>query len=134
MQVKIKITTPKGQAKGTLNKLKPFLIGFNKVKHEAYVNQDDNEMYLECEGTPRQILNISRNANLYSSFVEQIFKKKVMGKGIADLAANKEDIMELENMLKEGTKVEVIKQASAQELVDNNKSMWQRMKEGFIKV
>jgi predicted DNA-binding antitoxin AbrB/MazE fold protein len=134
MKVKIEIKTPEGQAEGTLKKLKPFLIGFNKVKSESYINNNNSIMYLECEGRPKEILKITKNCYTYTAFIDQIFKQKIMGKGIMDLADSKDDIKELEKMLKEGTKVKIIKEASAEELVEGNKSWWDNIKQKFKKV
>jgi hypothetical protein len=71
---------------------------------------------------------------MYSAFIENVFKQKVMGKGIKDLANSKEDIEELEKMLKEGTEIKVIKEATAEELIEGNKSLWDNIKEKFKKV
>ena len=134
MKVKIKISTPKGQAEGTAQKLKPFLIGFNKVKSSTYVSPDNDIIFLDIEGDARRVLKVTANAYSYAEIVKNIFKKKVMGKGIAD-ALNEKDAAELENMLTEGTTVEVIKEASAEELIGlEKKSFWQTIKDKFRKV
>lgn len=134
MKVKIKISTPKGQARGTSEKLRPFLIGFNKVKCETYVSPEDDIIFLDVEGDARRVLKVTANAYGYSEIVKNIFKKKVMGKGISD-ALNEKDAAELEKMLTEGTKVEIIREASAEELVGlEKKTFWETIKEKFKRI
>ena len=133
MRVKIKVTTPKGQAEGTSKKLKPWLIGFNKVKTETYVSPENDIIYIEVEGEPRRVLKVTENAHKYSLIINKVFEQKIMGKGIKD-AVDPKDREELEHMLKEGTQVEVIKEATAEEIIEDNKSLWQRMKEKFRRI
>ncbi len=133
MKVKIKVSTPAGQAKATAWKLKPFLIGFNKVKTETYVSANDDIIYIDVEGDARRVLKVTANAYSYATMIDQVFKKKVMGKGVID-ALNEKDAAELKSMLKDGTKVEVIKEATAEEMVDVGTTLWERIKRTFKRV
>lgn len=133
MEVKIEVRTPKGQAKATLTKLKRFLIGFNKVKVDAYVNQTDNIMYLEINGKPRAIVNIMRNVSLFDRIINGAFNNPVVQKMVKKtLSKDQQD--ELEYMLLHQTKVKVIKKASAEELVEKDLTLWQKVKKTFLKI
>lgn len=136
MKIKIKVTTPKGQAEGTSSKLKPFLIGFNKVKCETYVSPDNDIIFIEVEGEPRRVLKVASNAYGYSAMIKNVFEKKIMGKGIKDYIDKPEDRDELEKMLKEGTTVTVIKEAELESTLplDPKKTMWQIIKEKFKRI
>jgi hypothetical protein len=138
MKIKIKITTPKGQALGTSSKLKPFLIGFNKVKCETYVNDEDDTIYIEVEGEPRRVLKVASNAHGYSAMITNIFEKKIMGKGIKDYIDKPEDKEALEKMLKEGTTVEIIKEEELSQMVElpnePKKTLWQSVKDKFKRI
>jgi len=135
MKIKIKVTTPKGQAEGTSWKLKPFLIGFNKVNCKTYISPYNDQIFIEVEGDARRVLKVAGNAYGYNEIVKNIFKKKVMGKGVGD-ALSPEDAKELEKMLKEGTTVEVIKEAEINEIVDltEKKTFWQTITEKFKRI
>lgn len=137
MKIKIKVTTPKGQAEGTSSKLKPFIIGFNKVKVDTYVSPDNDVIYLDVEGEPRRVLKVAANAQAYSAIIENVFQKKIMGKGIKDYIDKPEDKEQLEKMLKEGTQVEIIKEATLQEELNEyagKKTLWQLIKEKFRRI
>jgi len=109
--------------------MRPFLLGFSKAKSITYVNDADDQMFINVIGTPRQCLSVSRNCNAYSSMIDQVFKKKILGKGIADMIENKDDLEQLEKMLKDGTKVEIIKTATREEKLQDGKTLWQKIKE-----
>jgi hypothetical protein len=137
MKIKIKVSTPKGQAEATSHKLKPFLIGFNKVKSETYVSPEDDMIFIDVEGDVRRVLKVASNCYGYDNIIKTIFKKKIMGKGISD-ALSMEDAKELEKMLKKGTKVEIIKEAELDTVIDpatpEKKTFWQTIKDKFRRI
>ena len=132
MELKISVKTPKGQAAGTRKKLQPFLLGIRKIK-EIYVNDEDSEMVWVVETTPKDMLKISRNVSMYENIIKMVFQNKMMSKFVGSKTANisKEQQAELKEMLQNGTKVEIIKNATAQEMVEDNKTWWQKVKETF---
>ena len=137
MKIKIKVTTPKGQAEGTGSKLKPFIIGFNKVKVSTYVSPKNDILYLDVEGEPRRVLKVAANAQAYSAMIDNVFQKKIMGKGIKDYIDKPEDKEQLEKMLKEGTQVEIIKEATLQEELkeySEKKTLWESIKDKFRRI
>ena len=130
MKTKIKITTPKGQAKGTEKKIRKFIIGFKKVKIDTYVNEDDNELYWEIEGKVKDIMKINRNVFYFTEMVKGVLDSKMVKKTLRK-KLKKEDEEQLKDMLLNQTSCEIIKEATAEELVEENKTFWQRMKERF---
>ena len=85
MIIKIRITTPKGQASKAQRKLQPLLIGSKKrlKKFNTYVNEDDNEMYWEIESDVKKCLKISKNVAGYKGMIEMVLKNKTHGRDVA---------------------------------------------------
>ena len=137
MKIKIKVSTPKGQAEGTSHKLRPFLIGFNKVKTETYISPEDDMIFIDVEGDARRVLKVASNAYGYNEIIKNIFKKKIMGKSIGD-ALSPEDAKELEKMLKEGTKVEIVKDTELNTVMDptspEKRTFWQNITKYFRRI
>jgi len=132
MKTKIKITTPKGQAKGTEKKIRKFIIGFKKVKVDTYTNDDDNELYWEVEGSVRDILKINRNVFYFTQMIQGVLDNKLMKRTMRK-KLSPEDEEQLKNMLLNQTSCEIIKEATAEEMVEGTMSFWDRMKSRFKK-
>ena len=133
MQVVFKVKTPKGQATGTNKKIKNFIIGFNKVKVNTYVNEDDSEIIWEIEGGIKQIFNIQKNLSRFDAMINTIFTNKLMQKYMGS-NIKKEEIKELEEMLRNQTSLEIIKKATLEEEDEYNRSFMQRIKAGWQKI
>ena len=134
MKVKIRIRTPKGYAKSTELQLRPLIIGKTKrLTNDTYANKKDNEIYWEVEGNPRDIFRITRNVNRYSMIIDGAFNNKMFKKVYLKKLSD-EGKKELKDMLSNQTQVDVIKEATAQELDEMDRSMWSKMKEKFKKV
>jgi len=132
MKTKIKISTPSGQAKGTEKKIKKFIIGFRKVKVNTYVNDEDNELYWEIEGSVRNIMKINKNVFYFTQMIQGVLDNKLMKKTLRKkLKPEQEE--QLKNMLLNQTSCEIIKEATAEELNEYGKSFWTRMKDKFKK-
>jgi 4-hydroxy-3-methylbut-2-en-1-yl diphosphate synthase IspG/GcpE len=129
--IKIRITTPKGQASATQKRLQPFLIGSKKklVAFNTYINEDDSELYWEIETELRRAMKITRNAGMYKEMIQAVLGNKT----VAKLIESPEQKQELTNMLNDQTKIEVLKEADANELVEYNKTFWQRIKDKWKK-
>lgn len=133
MKIKVLITTPKGQAEKTEKKLRPFLIGDKKkITNEVFVNKEDTQIIWEIECDIRRALKIQKNVTMFEVMARSLFENKMVKKATEKL--KKEDQEELEKMLFDMTKVEIINQASANEIVEHNKTYWQKVKEKFKKV
>ena len=107
MQLKVRITTPKGQAKGTQKKLQKFLLGIKKPQ-KVITNEDDSQIVWIMETDIRSALKIQRNVSFYDKLVEGIFKNRLLAK-VVKKKVPKEQQDELEAMLKNQTKIEIIK-------------------------
>lgn len=132
MQTKIIIRTPKGHAKKMEKRLRPYLLGKNSP-HSIFVNDDDNELVWEVEAEYKRILKINRNVSLFDSILKGAFNSKAVKKAVQK-KLSLEDQAQLNDMLFNHTTVEIIKEATAQEIVDANKSWWQNVKEKWKKI
>lgn len=130
MQIKLEIRTPIGQARKTAARLKPFIIGMRKVTVKQYVSKQDNIIYWELDGHIRDILKIQHNASMFGTMVATLLTNKMVRGAMGNLS--RKDEKELKDMLLNQTKLTIIKEATAQELIEN-KTMWQRIKESFDK-
>ena len=132
MKTRIKIAVPHGQARGMEKKLRPYILGKNNP-HSVYINDSESELIWEVESDVKAILKINRNVALFDSIIQQAFSSKMV-KRIVKKKLSIEDQKELEDMLFNHTRVEVIQEATAQEIVESNKTWWQKMKEKFKKI
>jgi hypothetical protein len=130
MKIRIMITTPKGQAKDTDKRIRPFLIGFNRVKVDTYINKEDNKMFWEVEGDIRPVMKVQNNVARFDVFLNMLLTNKMVSGQVKKM--KKEDREELLKMLKEQTTCELIKEATAEEIVESNKTFIQKIKETFI--
>lgn len=132
MELKIKIKTAKGSAKITSERIKALIIGGKKVKHDIYVNKADNMIVWNVEGSVRDCLSINRNVNMFDKTMKGILNSKVVR-----MAARKDfddkQMKEFNDLIKNETSVEIVKKATAEELVEANKTWWQKIKETFVK-
>lgn len=128
MEVKIRLRTPAGQANKVRKRFGPFLLGSVKAK-ETLVNKEDSEIIWVIEGSSRRINKVMRNVNYYGTLVGTLLKNKHIKK-----MCDKKDLPVLEDMLKNQTSVEVIKEATLQEIQEDNKTFWQKIKEKFKKI
>lgn len=128
MKIRIEIKTPPGQATGTEKKLRLFLLGRMDKPQETYVSPADDCFYWEVDVSIKRALDIQKNVGRFQNLTNWVLEQKMLKK-----AADKEsDIKELQEMFKQ-TQVRIIKQATADEIVEANKTFWQRMKEKFKK-
>lgn len=134
MKLKIQIRTPKGQAAKTEKRITPYIIGCKKkdISVDSYISKEDNEIVWEIEGPIRRLMKISRNASRFDYVIRSMLDSKAVKKTIRKhLDGAQED--ELQDMLLNHTTCEVIKEATAEEIVESQKTWWQRVKENFTK-
>jgi len=132
MKTKIKITTPRGNARGTEKKIKKFIFGLKRVKLDTYVNDADNELYWEVEGKVRDIMKINKNVLLFTKMMQGALDNKLMKKTLRK-KLSQEDEEELKNMLLNQTSCEIIKEATAEEYVEGTMTFWERVKSKFTR-
>lgn len=106
MKIKIRITTPKGQAKKTEKRIRKFILGF-KSPHTTYANKDDSQFFWEVDCEIKKAMKIIRNVTFFETMIEKIFTHKRFKKH-ALKRITKEEAKQLESMLKDQTKVEVV--------------------------
>jgi|TARA_Y100000310_G_C20369082_1_gene662670 hypothetical protein len=132
MKIRVQITTPKGQARKAQKKLKYFIIGSRKAKIETYVNKEDNELVWEVEGSVKQIMKIQYNVNKFDLMMGMALNNKYVRKKINN-HLSKEEVSELDEMLLKQTTCKIIKEATANELVEKDKTWIERVKDNFRK-
>jgi len=133
MKLKIKISTPKGQAKKAEKRIKKLVLGFrgkNRVGFQSFSNKEDSLILWELEGQVRDLMKISKNAMRFNLYITSILNNKLVGRTLRK-KLSEDDQEELRRMLQEGTTVEVIKEATAEEIVEGNLTMWERVKRNF---
>lgn len=134
MKAKIIIKTPTGQAVKAESNLRKLLIGQNKFdKTQTYVNEEENQIAWEVEGDARNVMKLLTNVNKFDVMMSQLLNSKFIRKA-AMSRYSKAEIEALDDMLLNQTKIEIIKEATAAELVEVNKTFWQRIKDQWIKI
>ena len=137
MELKVCIRTPKGKADATIEdwKIKSLQSALFKKANikERYVNAKKDKMFWVIQCDAKRYIKIVKGIGMYSSIVSNVFNNKLVNKGIKKMADSPEDYDELRRLIEDGTEVEVVKEASAQEFVEANKTMWEKMKEIFVK-
>ena len=125
MEIKIKIKTPKGEAKSSAWKLQPFLLGnFQKIK-EHYVSPDDDEIVWVVEADVRKCTAISMRVNLYESAIKWAFNSKPVKWAMRK--ATRKDQELVKDMINKGTTIEIIKTATYSEWEKQKKPFWKRL-------
>ena len=95
--------------------------------------EEDDEIIWEVEGNIREVMRVHRNLALFDKFVKGILDNKLMKKTMRS-KLGEDDEKYLTDMLKNHTHIEVIKKASAEEIMEDGKSWWTKVKEKFKRV
>lgn len=137
MDLRIKITTPPGMAQGfsknlTLKVIKKILIGKGHIKEE-YIDTTNTEIFWLVDVHARHYNNTLRKISAYRQSAEVVFENKMARKMINKMADKPEDVVALRKMIVDGTTVEYVTGATANEILEGSKSFWQKMKEKFFK-
>lgn len=122
------ITTPRGQAQQTEKRLRLFLLAMHKPAATGY---NETGFYWEIDCTPRVYLNLLRRIYLFENACSGLMDNKAFSKAAHALGASHTDYAKVREMLVKGTKVEIIKNAQANEIVDVGKTYWERIKKIF---
>lgn len=118
--IKIRITTPKGYAKSTEFKLRPFLIGRKGKMHKIMTTPDDDKILWIVEAKPRQYTKIIKNVSAYKVMIKGILKNKAVQK-VARL--NDDQKKELDKMLMDQTEIDLVKESD-----------WKKIKKEFKEI
>jgi len=132
MKIKVQVKTPKGMATSSSGKLQKAILGFNimrRIKSECYVNDDDSIIYWDIDANYKTCIKIGKNVARFDSIAKMALDQKRVKKLL-----DEKGLAELEDMFKNQTKVSIIKNATAEEVEENNNSFWNNIKEKFRKV
>ena len=130
-EYKLKITTPKGQAKGSMGKIKVAILGRVKAE-ECYVNEEDDTIIMVLNTDIRRMLKIQRNANLYDEFVKKFMGNRITKK-VLRTKVSEDKRKELEHLLMNETSIEIITPYTDADLQAEHNSYWQKFKSKFKK-
>lgn len=128
MRIRVEIKTPKGMATSTEKKLRFYILGKIKKPADTYVNDEDDTFYWEVDVSIRQAINIQKNVSRFHTRASSVIDNKLFKRAVD----KEEDLETLREMFK-NTEVRIIKQATADEIVEANKTFWQRIKDTFKK-
>ena len=107
MMLKIRIRTPKGHAKKTEHRIRPFIIGNKGKMHKIMTNKDDNQILWIVDAKPRQYTKIIKNVSAYKIMIEKIMSNKTVQK-VARISDDQKE--ELNKMLMDQTEIDIIKE------------------------
>ena len=135
MEAKILIKTPKGQAIKTEKKLRKWIVKDKSMIHETYASPEDDQIVWVIRGNIRKVMGVCKRVSIFEWTMKTAFNSGAVRKHLKREGLKKEREMlgEVKEMLTDQTTVEIIKQATAEELDEYGKSWWQRIKERFIK-
>lgn len=138
MIIKLKIQTPQGQAQATINRLKSFLKFLNRAKIETWVNDDDSIIYIQVDGNTRQVAQLMKTVSLFQKLPAMLVSQRLGRKFIKAHPEFHEvtdkDFDAVLEMFENGTSLEILKQATAEEIQEDNLTLWDKIKRTFKKI
>jgi hypothetical protein len=135
MELKVKIKTVEGKANDTLKGLTPIIgLGKGKTKIEGWVNKKDDILYLEIKGDSRHVKRIEKNVQQFSKTKKDITHTKTGKFLIKRLGGTEEQIVQLQELFDNDTEVTIVTNETAQELIDETMTLWQKIKKTFRRV
>lgn len=121
MKLKIKIKTPKGNATGTVSSKMWFLVkGFikmNKYKGDVRTNKKhgDDTIIWTVDVTVSEMMKITKRVIMFDTIVSGIFESKKLKKAMKRMKWSKEKLKEVEWMIKDMTKIQIMKRSDEEE-------------------
>ena len=128
MKARLHVQTPPGQARGAEKKLRGFLLA-TQAPTETGVKDDG--FYWELDLTYKQWVNLEKRVHLFQSFSMYVMDMKILRKAVKTLGASPDDIEAVKLMFQDGTRVEIIKNATAEEIVEGTTTWWEKFKTKF---
>lgn len=128
MKLRLLITTPKGQARESAKKLQLFLLGVHKP---ASVGYDESSFYWELDCSYKSYVALTKRVLLFQQMCNGVMEFKMFKKAAKGLGATDAQMLEVKGMLTDGTRVEIIKNAEAEEIISANMTMWEKLKAKF---
>lgn len=113
MQIRVEIKTAKGCALDVSHKLKPFIIGKQRVTNKIWANKEDDRILWEVVGDVRTVVSITKNLTAYDKMITGILNNKLVRK-----AANlkQDQIKELDALLHDETRIRLVLGAEVYDL------------------
>lgn len=139
MNIRLRIKTPKGRATSAERDLRLLIIGKWGKPPNTYVNAEENEFYWELENIkPKQYIGIVKKVAMFENLARGtlglVERNKFLRKAAETLygaeATTGAAFRETEELFKH-TRVEVLKNATAEELLEDGVSFWERIKRTF---
>lgn len=123
------VRTPAGQAREAEGRLRKFLLGIT-AKPTVTGFQDDS-FFWEMDVSVKAYFTLQKKAIMFSNLAGGVVGNKVF-KGAAErLGATKAQLLEVEDMLRNGTSIEIVKTAKAEEVVEGGMTYWESLKAKF---
>jgi hypothetical protein len=128
VKIRIQIKTPKGHAQDVEQSLRPWLLQLKRPDVTAY-NDDDSEIGWILQCSPREYVRIRAGVNMFHKIMKDTLNNPLVKHfGINKLKSEKEK-QTFREMINNQTEVEIVSEATAQELAENSKSVFSRLKE-----
>jgi hypothetical protein len=137
MIIKIRIRTPEGHAEQNEKRIRSVILGMNRNQVKIinqYVNKDNSMFFWEIEAPVKDCLRIQKNVSRFDTVMKNVFNARIVKRQLRKRGGmTPEQEKELQILFDDQTKVDIIKAAKAEEIVEANKTWWQRMTETFKK-
>lgn len=129
MEIKLKIATPEGYAESTLKRVdfKLLLLPFRVKIKEEYVNKKGDEIIWLLDVPADKYHKLLKRVAGYDAMLGAVLLNPVLQKVMKPGEDQK-----VQDLLAR-TKIEVIKKATADELVEAGKTRWQRIKDTWVR-
>lgn len=134
MRLRMITRTPDGKAKGMNRLLRVFLLGkgLKVLRHQVFINEDQNEILWDIECSYKDFLSITRKVAQKEIIAQGAMNHKLV-RMVFKKWGSPEKKREVEELLKQ-TDIEIVKQAEADELVEAKTTWWESLKKKFKKV
>ena len=138
MIVRLQVKTPLGKAAGAERTLRLFLIGKLKQPVNTYLSEKDDVFYWEIQVTPSQYVSITKRIAMFHALATgvlgQVERTKMLRKAAemyAGKAGTTAEAFRETRTLFDTTEVTLIKSATAEEMLSEGETYWERMKRVF---
>lgn len=130
MKLRMHVQTPQGQGEGSEKKLRTFLLGMHRPAETGY---KDDGFYWEIECDVKSYMRLQKKAYMFAQLASGVVSNRVFKGAAQKMGATKQQLKEVESMLLNGTRIDIIKNATADELVEGTTTMWERFKSQFTR-
>ena len=132
VKIRILIKTPPGHAKDVEQSLRPWLLQLKRPDITAF-NEDESEIGWIIQCTPKEFVRIRAGVNMFHKVMKDTLNNPLVKHfGINKLKSEQEK-QQFKDMINNQTEVEIISEATAQELAENSKSVFARLKDWIKK-